>query len=86
MSAWSEDELRRIGGAEELQIAAMRRDGTLRSGRPIWVVRAGDDLYVRALDAVDAAYREKYGRRYASIVDSINDEAQRATTLRLLPH
>jgi hypothetical protein len=26
----------------------VRRDGTLRRRTPIWVVRAGDDLYVRA--------------------------------------
>jgi hypothetical protein len=35
-------------------------------------------------DAVDAAYRAKYGRRYASIVEGITDEQARATTLRLL--
>jgi hypothetical protein len=32
---------------------------------------------------VDAAYHEKYGRRYASIVDRITDDEHRATTLRL---
>ncbi len=123
MAAWTDSELRRIGGAEELEIAPVRRDGTRRAARPIWVVRAGDDLYVRAaygagsgwhriartsgharisaggiekdvtvedadvgeLDTVDAAYREKYGRRYASIVDSITDTDHRATTLRLMP-
>jgi hypothetical protein len=37
------------------------------------------------LDAVDAAYRDKYGSRYAGIVDKINDAEHRATTLRLLP-
>jgi hypothetical protein len=123
MAAWNEDELRGIGDAEELEIAPVRRDGELRRRTPIWVVRAGDDLFVRAayvpgsawhrvartshrarisaggierdvavedahsaiLDAVDAAYREKYGARYASIVETINDEAHRASTLRLLP-
>jgi hypothetical protein len=123
MAAWSEDELRRIGEAEELQIAPVRRNGELRARTPIWVARAGDDLYVRAayrpgsrwhrvartsrqariwaggvekdvtvqdadpavLDAVDAAYREKYGGRHASIVDTINDTDHRATTLRLIP-
>ena len=123
MSAWSDDDLQRIGAAEELEIAAVRRNGELRRPTPIWVVRAGDDLYVRAaygdgsgwhrvagasgrariraggvekdvtvedadnavLDQIDAAYREKYGRRYASIVDTINDEEHRATTLRLVP-
>jgi hypothetical protein len=37
------------------------------------------------LDQIDAAYRSKYGRRYASIVDSINDAEHRATALRLVP-
>ena len=45
--AWTENELRRIGDAEELEIAPVRR-GTGRASRPIWVVRYGDDLYVRA--------------------------------------
>jgi hypothetical protein len=122
MPGWTEDELRRIAGAEELQIAPVRRNGELRRATPIWVVRLGDDLYARAayganqgwhgvartsrraristasvekdvtvqdadgavFDEVDAAYREKYGGRYASIVDSITDAEHRATTLRLL--
>jgi hypothetical protein len=44
---WSPDELERIGRAEELQIATMRADGTLRSEVPIWVVRASGQVYVR---------------------------------------
>jgi hypothetical protein len=48
MPAWTDNELRRIGGAEELEIAPVHRDGTWRASRPIWVVRDGDDLYVRA--------------------------------------
>jgi hypothetical protein len=45
-------------------------------------IEAADE---RVLDQIDAAYREKYGRRYASIVDTITDPEHRATTLRLLP-
>ena len=48
MSSWSGDELDRIGGAEELGIASRRADGSLRPHITIWVVRAGDDLYVRS--------------------------------------
>jgi hypothetical protein len=48
MSAWADDELRRIADAEQLHIAPVRRNGELRSATPIWVVRADDDLYVRA--------------------------------------
>ena len=48
MSAWNEIDLRRIGEAEELQIAPVRRNGELRRSTPIWVVRVGDDPFVRA--------------------------------------
>jgi hypothetical protein len=48
MTTWASDELDKIGTAEELEIASMRRDGTLRSSVIIWVARVGDDLYVRA--------------------------------------
>jgi hypothetical protein len=49
MTGWSNDELTGIGTAEELQISPRRRDGNLRNPRTIWVVRAGDDLYVRSV-------------------------------------
>ncbi len=48
MTTWTSDELTRIGTAEELEIAPRRRDGTLRNPVTIWVVRHGDDLYVRS--------------------------------------
>ena len=34
--------------AEELEIAASRPDGSLHRFTTIWVVRVGDDLYVRS--------------------------------------
>jgi hypothetical protein len=121
-TAWTTDELERIGGAEELQIAPRRRDGSLRRPLPIWVVRVGDDLYVRSwrgagggwyraarathegrisaggvdrdvslaevgddvADAIDAAYRAKYGR-YSSYVEPMIAAQARATTLKLVP-
>ena len=48
MTAWTEEELGRIGGAEELQLASDRPDGTLRPFVTIWVVRVGDELFVRS--------------------------------------
>jgi hypothetical protein len=50
MSTWTSDELDRISRAEELEIASVRRDGTLRQPVTIWVVRHGDDLYVRSVN------------------------------------
>jgi hypothetical protein len=49
MSEWTSDELTKIGNAEELKIASMRRDGSLRKPVTIWVVRQGDGLYVRSV-------------------------------------
>ena len=49
MTVWTNDELNQIGTALELKIASLRRDGTLRNPVIIWVVRLGDDLYVRAV-------------------------------------
>ena len=56
MTTWTKDELNRIGSAEELQIASLRRDGTLRNRVTIWVVRVGDDLYVRSVNGRTAAW------------------------------
>ena len=48
MTAWTSEDLRKIGAAEELEIVSLRHDGTLRKPVTIWVVRHGDDLYVRS--------------------------------------
>ena len=122
MAAWTAEELGRIGAAEELEMAPLGADGTPRRSVPIWVVRAGADLYVRSwrgtaggwfraaqashaarvraggverdvdlvevgddvTDAVDAAYRDKYGRSPSYVEPMVRAEAQ-MTTLRLVP-
>lgn len=48
MTAWTPNELRRIGGADELQIASRRPDGSLRPFVTIWAVRVGNELLVRS--------------------------------------
>jgi hypothetical protein len=48
MTQWTDEELSRIGEAEELQLASARPDGNLRRYVTMWVVRVGDDLYVRS--------------------------------------
>jgi hypothetical protein len=49
MVAWTSDELNKIGKADELNLASLRRDGTPRAPVTMWVVRVGDSLYVRAV-------------------------------------
>lgn len=48
MSAWTEDELDRIGRATELEISSRRPDGSLRPFVTIWAVASGDAIYVRS--------------------------------------
>lgn len=56
MTAWPQDELTRIGGAEALKIASLRPDGTLRNPVTIWVVPYGDGIYVRSVNGRSAAW------------------------------
>jgi hypothetical protein len=48
MTTWTKDELDKIAAADELQIASLRPDATLAKPVTIWVVRIGDDLYIRS--------------------------------------
>lgn len=124
MTTWTSDELNKIGKAEELQIASLRRDGTLRNLVTIWVVRLGDNLYVRPVNGrisawfrgtqvrhegliraggvdkdvtfveetdsnvneqLDDAYRTKYRRYAAGIVNSVLSPEARSATIKLVP-
>jgi hypothetical protein len=56
MTVWTSDELNKIGTAEELQIASLRHDGTLRKPVIIWIVRVGDALYIRCVNGREGAW------------------------------
>lgn len=49
MTQWTSDQLEKVGRAEEVQIASVGRDGTLRRSVTVWAVRHGDDLYLRSV-------------------------------------
>lgn len=49
-TGWTTGELSKVAAAEELEIASVTRDGALRDPVTIWVVRHGDDLYVRSVN------------------------------------
>ena len=68
MTAWSQDELRRIAEADDLHVAPFREDGATY-GTPTWIwsVAVDDALYVRAYNGpssrwYQAARRQKAGR------------------------
>ena len=92
MTSWTGDELEKIAAAEALQLASVRRDGTPRKPVTIWVVRHGDDLYVRSVNGRTASwFRSAQDRHEAHIqaggvdkdvflveTDDINDEVDAA--------
>jgi hypothetical protein len=56
MTAWTNDELDTIGTAEELDLASVRGDGSLRNPVTMWVVRDGDNLYVRSVNGRESSW------------------------------
>ena len=92
MSTWTSDELRKIEAAEELDLASARPDGTLRNPVTMWVVRHGDDLYVRSVNGRGSSwFRAVHARHEAHIraggvdkdvllveTDDVNDELDAA--------
>jgi hypothetical protein len=91
MTARTNEELDRIGAAEELEVASLRADGTLRRPVTIWVIREGDDLYVRSWRGRSGAWYRGVQERHqghirAGGVDKpMTSGETRATTLRLEP-
>jgi hypothetical protein len=63
MATWTDDDLAAIGTAEELELASRRADGTMGPFVTMWVVRVGDDLYVRSAHGPDNGW---YRRAVAS--------------------
>ncbi len=53
MAEWTNDELDKIGEAEELEIQSLRSDGTLYNPVTIWVVRVDENLYIRSVNGRD---------------------------------
>ena len=56
MPAWTKDELKRIGDAQELQLASVRADRSLGRYTTMWVVRVGDEIYVRSAGGPERAW------------------------------
>ncbi len=55
-TAWSAEDLTRIGRADELQIGTRRADGSMRSWVPIWAVCVGEQVFVRTWNRRDTGW------------------------------
>jgi hypothetical protein len=67
MTNWTPEELAAIGTTDELDLRSRRGDGSLRDPVTMWVVRHGDDLYVRAVKGRDGWYRGTQSRHEGHI-------------------
>lgn len=86
MPNWTQNDLERIGAAEELQLATVKQDGTRRQPITIWVVRVGEGLYARAYRGRETAWFRHIQRRHeghisaggvtkdVALVDASSDE------------
>ncbi len=63
MTSWTQNDLERIGAAEELQLATFKKDGTRRLPVVLWVVRVGDELYVRSYRGGEGTWFRQAQRR-----------------------
>ena len=48
MPAWTPQDLARIGSAGEIEITPPEVNGAPRAAKTVWLVRDGDDLYIRS--------------------------------------
>jgi hypothetical protein len=99
MAAWTSDELDKISAADELELTSAKRDGTLRRPVTIWVVRHGEDLYVRSWRGRTSTwFRGSQDRHEGHIraggvekdvvfaeVDDVNDEIDAAYRAKVRP-
>src|SRR5919108_1673452 len=70
MATWTKDELHKIAAAEELELASLRSDGTLSKAVTIWVVRVGDDLFIRSWKGEGGAWFRATQGRHAGHIKS----------------
>jgi hypothetical protein len=56
MTSWSPDDLGRLGGAGEVEVSSVRRDGSRSRPRTVWIARVGDQLFLRSVNGPDAAW------------------------------
>ena len=68
MSEWTAQQLTSFGDPDEVTIATMRPDGTLRKPVIVWIVRVGDDLYVRSVRGRDSDWFRGMQSRHEGVL------------------
>jgi hypothetical protein len=72
---WTPEDLAGMVGADEIRIAPLRGDGTLGPARIIWVVRHGDDVYVRSVNGAEGGWFRGAQAKHAGHISAGNVDA-----------
>jgi hypothetical protein len=76
MTSWTNGQLARIGAAHEIEVAPFRNDGSQPRPVVVWVVRHGDDLFIRSWRGADAAWFRRARRNRQGVVVAAGDEVE----------
>ena len=78
MASWTPAQLDAIDTDDELTISSRRSDGTLRPPVTIWMVRVGDDVFVRAAHGTATGWNRRAheaGAGHVSVGSAIDRDA-----------
>ena len=68
MAAWNPDELETLATNDEIRLSSERADGSLRKPVRMWIVRLGDEVFVRSVRGPDGPwFRGLWSSRRARI-------------------
>lgn len=70
MTDWTATDLASIDRDGELQVAAYRPDGTLRTSKIVWHVVVGDTLYIRSVRGTEGAWYRGVQRTGSGVIDA----------------
>jgi len=70
VTAWSQGDLELLGGAGEVEVSSVRGDGSLSRPRTVWIVRVGDELYLRSVNGPDGAWFRLTRERHQGRVEA----------------
>jgi len=69
-NAWSSDDLDLLGRTGEVEVSSVRHDGSWSRSRTVWIVRVGDELYLRSVNGPDAAWYRSTRSRHQGRVEA----------------
>jgi hypothetical protein len=70
VTTWSQNDLKLLRGAGEVEVSSLRGDGSLSRPRTVWIVRGGDELYLRSVNGPDGAWFRLTRERHQGRVEA----------------